>query len=223
MNADPWLSQILGKPAYHLSGTAFTPLDGKAFIDAKVAADDTAALLRLQGHGFAVIDANVQLLRPTGAILGDTARVRPALPGDEPAVRAVAAGAFLYDRFHRDPEIGHAAASRLKAEWAGNYFRGARGDRMIVAEEEAGLCGFLLLLRSPDGGSVIDLIAVAEHSRGRGAARAMIAMAANAADTGALRVGTQLANQPSLGLYETLGFRMTSATYVLHLHTGENS
>jgi ribosomal protein S18 acetylase RimI-like enzyme len=222
LKSDPWLSQILGKPAYHLSGAAFTPPDGRAFIDAKVAVDDTAALLHLQVQGFAVMDANVQLLRPAGAMPAGAARVRPAAPADEPAVRAVAADAFVYDRFHRDPGIGHDAAARLKTEWASNYFSGKRGDRMIVTEDESGVCGFLQLLRGTDGGTIIDLIAVAGHSRGRGAARSMIAMAANTADTGALRVGTQLANLPSLGLYETLGFRMASAAYVLHLHAGEN-
>jgi ribosomal protein S18 acetylase RimI-like enzyme len=222
VKSDPWLSQILGKPAYHLSGAAFTPPAGRAFVDAKVAVDDTATLLHLQGQGFAVIDANVQLLRPAGAMPAGGVRVRPAVAGDEPAVRAVAADAFIYDRFHRDPAIGHDAAARLKAEWAGNYFAGKRGDRMIVAEDDAGVCGFLQLLRGTDGGTIIDLVAVANRSRGRGAARSMIAIAANTTDTGALRVGTQLANLHSLSLYETLGFRIISAAYVLHLHTGEN-
>jgi ribosomal protein S18 acetylase RimI-like enzyme len=93
---------------------------------------------------------------------------------------------------------------------------------MIVAEDSDGVCGFLQLLRARDGSTIIDLIAVDERGRGRGLARAMIALVANDRGTGALRVGTQLANRPSLSLYEALGFRMTSAAYVLHLHTGED-
>ncbi len=223
MKADLWLSEILGKPAFHLSGTAFTSPDGRAFVDAKVAVEDTAGLLHLQGLGFAVIDTNVQLLRTEGAMPVGSAKVRAAVPVDEPAVRALAAEAFVFDRFHRDPAIGHAAASRLKADWAGNYFAGKRGDRMIVAEDETGIYGFLQLLRGADGATVIDLVAVAARARGQGAARAMIAAAANDAGTGPMRVGTQLANLPSLGLYETLGFRLASAAYVLHLHTGEQT
>ena len=215
---DPWLSGILGKPAYHLSGGDFTAPDGRAFVDAKVAADDTAALLRLQDVGFAVMDTNVQFTRPAGALPQGTSPVRAAAARDEAAVRALAAEAFVYDRFHRDPAVGYKAASRLKAEWAGNYFAGKRGDRMIVAEDDTGLCGFLQLLRAKDGGTVIDLVAVAERSRGKGAARAMIALAANTPDTGALRVGTQIANLPSIALYESLGFQRISASHVLHLH-----
>ena len=220
LKADAFLSDILGKPAYHLCGAAFLPPDGKAFIDAKVPVDDTATLLALQAAGFRVMDVNVQLERPA-CVLARTGAARDATAIDREAVMGLAAEAFVYDRFHRDPAIGHDAAARLKAEWAGNYFSGNRGDRMIVAEHDGLVCGFLQLLTAADGQMVIDLIAVAGQSRGRGCAQAMIALAA-AADR-PMRVGTQIANLPSLALYEKLGFRIASAAFVLHLHTGSLS
>ena len=221
LKADAFLSAVLGKPAYHLSGVDFAPPDGRAFVDVKVSVEDTAALLHLQARGFAVMDTNVQLLRPQGAMAPGPGQARAATAGDAAAVKALAAEAFIYDRFHRDPAIGRDTAAQFKAEWAGNYFGGARGDRMIVAEDGAGLCGFLQLLRGADGGTVIDLVAVSARSRGQGLAHTMIALAANAPGTGALRVGTQIANLPSLALYAKLGFSIVSASYVLHLHTGE--
>lgn len=218
LKPDAWLSEILGKPAWHLSGVDFTAPDGRAFIDAKVAVDNTGTLVALQTEGFAVVDVNIQLERPAGALPRPTGTVRDAVPSDKAAVAALAGDAFVYDRFHRDPAIDHATASRLKAEWAGNYFAGARGDRMIVAENDGHVCGFLQLLTGTDGAMVIDLIAVAAKSRGKGCARAMISLAAAAGRP--MRVGTQIANLSSLKLYEALGFRMASASYVLHLHTG---
>jgi ribosomal protein S18 acetylase RimI-like enzyme len=218
LKSDAWLSGILGMPAYHLSGAAFSPPGGQAFVDAKVAVGDAPASAALQAQGFRVVDTNLQFLRPAGVLAPGPAQVRLAQPTDEKGVRSLAATAFLFDRFHQDPAIGSLVASRLKEEWAGNYFAGKRGDRMVVAEDAAGLCGFLQLLRSPDGDTVIDLVAVSERSRGRGVARSMIALATRAPDTGAIRVGTQIANLPSLGLYQALGFRLNSAAYVLHLH-----
>jgi ribosomal protein S18 acetylase RimI-like enzyme len=218
LKPDAWLSQILGKPAWHLSGADFSAPSGPAFVDAKVAASDTVTLLALQAQGFAVMDVNVQLVRPPASLPPCTIRVRDADAHDAASVRKLASAAFVYDRFHRDPAIGHAAAGQLKAEWADNYFTGRRGDRMILAEDGDGVCGFLQLLTGPDGAMVIDLIAVDKRSRGKGFARAMIAQAAAAGR--AMRVGTQIANLPSLALYESLGFRMTSASFVLHLHTG---
>jgi RimJ/RimL family protein N-acetyltransferase len=35
-----------------------------------------------------------------------------------------------------------------------------------------------------------------------------------------LDVGTQVANLPSVRCYERLGFRLSSSSYVLHLHAG---
>lgn len=162
-----------------------------------------------------MIDTNVQLKRSGNVLAEGPAQVRPAEPDDALSVKALAAEAFVFDRFHRDPQIGHGPASRLKAEWAGNFFSGRRGDRMVVAEDQEGVCGFLQLIDA-DHDTVIDLIAVNGRCRGKGVARSMIALAAKNAS--AMRVGTQIANLPSLALYETLGFRMTAASYVLHLH-----
>ncbi|MBA2587453.1 MAG: GNAT family N-acetyltransferase [Alphaproteobacteria bacterium] len=218
LTPDPWLSGILGKPAYHLTDGEFVAPGGKAFVDTKVPEADHAGVQRLQNLGFAVMDINVQFTRPAGPLHPSQVPVRAAVAGDEAGVRALAADAFVFDRFHRDPAIGRVAACRVKAEWAGNYFAGKRGDRMIVADDEAGICGFLQLLRARDGGTIIDLVAVAGRSRGQGIARAMIAQAANAADTGSMMVGTQIANQPSIALYQSLGFARASTSHVLHFH-----
>jgi ribosomal protein S18 acetylase RimI-like enzyme len=221
LKVDAFLSGILGKPAYHWSGGDFQPPTGPAFVDAKVAVDDIGNLLALQVAGFKVMDINVQLERPTDAIAQEHRGVRDARPADEAAVRQIASEAFVYDRFHRDPAIGHDAASRLKAQWTGNFFAGKRGDQMIVAEDAKGVCGFLQLLKPAGGDTVIDLIAVSDRARGQGMAQAMIALAAT--NAGAMKVGTQLANLPSLALYRKLGFAITSASHILHLHIGEHT
>lgn len=161
------------------------------------------------------MDTNIQLTRPAGTVPGQRAPVRFAKPDDAPPVKALAATAFVYGRFHCDPEIGHETAAKLKAEWAGNYFSGKRGDRMIVSEDDQGIGGFLQLLTIGDE-TVIDLIAVDARCRNKGVARSMIALAAG--DGRPMRVGTPVANTPSLALYEKLGFRLATASYVLHLH-----
>lgn len=223
---DPWLSGLLGKPAYHLSGVPGDALpaipEGEAFVDAKVAVEDVGRLLTLQEAGFRVLDTNVQLARPAAPLGPVEARVRFARPDDEPAVRDLAANAFVQSRFYLDPLIPAAAASRVKEEWAANFFAGNRGDWMVVAEGDAGVGGFLQLLRGADG-IVIDLIAVAPGHRGQGVARSMIAFAASRCEdrAAALIVGTQIGNFGSLALYDALGFRIVSAQFVLHLHRGQ--
>lgn len=220
LREDIWLSERLGKPAFRAAGTPENLPRGPAFVDVKVDAADTARLLQFQAAGFGVIDVNVQLVRDAGPLPPPTGSSHFAGREDEAGVRAIAAEAFVFDRFHRDPNIGDAAASRIKADWAGNFFTGGRGKWMVVAGDPGKPEGFLQLLSGAEDEVIIDLIATGLPTRGKGHARDMIAFAAAHCLSGRvrLRVGTQIANAPSLALYESMGFRVASAAYVLHLH-----
>jgi ribosomal protein S18 acetylase RimI-like enzyme len=170
--------------------------------------------VKLPSHG--CDEASIKTLR-TGqyAVAGGT---RPARPDDRDAVMALAASSFDHSRLHLDPAIPRAVADRSRAEWAGNFFAGKRGDHMIVGEIDGVLAGFAQLLGPRDGVLTIDLIEVAPPYRRRGIAHTLIAASAGIAGTQTLRVGTQIANTPSLRLYETLGFRVVGSQYVLHYH-----
>jgi ribosomal protein S18 acetylase RimI-like enzyme len=141
------------------------------------------------------------------------------------AVRKVAEASFRFSRFHLDPKIPNDVADRIKGDWAENYFRGARGDGMVVAELDGEVAGFLQLLWSGPK-LVIDLIAVAPHAARRGLARGMISFAwtkgtGDERGPSSMLVGTQAVNIPSCRLYEGLGFRLSAASIVMHHHGGE--
>jgi len=227
LHPDALLSGLLGCPALHLTGAPKSlkaqdlPTE-RAFVDAKVAVTRIDELRHLQDLGFRVVDTNVQLCRVAGPLQSDIGMCRFAVPEDERLVRDIAASSFSVSRFHLDTKIPKETADQIKAVWAGNFFRGSRGDWMVVAEDENGLAGFLQLLRHGDAAILIDLIAVAEKARGRRLGRAMIGFASQLClgRPAEVWVGTQIANIRSLNLYSSLGFFYTSATYVLHLHTG---
>jgi ribosomal protein S18 acetylase RimI-like enzyme len=143
-----------------------------------------------------------------------------AAPAHVEAVAAIGAEAFATSRFHLDPAMPPGAADRIKREWARNCAAGARGAGTLVVLRDGVPAGFLAVLA--DGPArVIDLVAVGAAHRGRGLGRALvaafIARFGPAADE--LRVGTQAANVASLRLYESMGFRVASTAYALHLHT----
>ena len=223
---DEWLSDLLGCPAFHLTGSGKSigvrDLPRKrAFVDAKVAVTKIDELRYLQNLGFRIVDTNVQLSRKAEPLPSVTEMCRFAVPEDESSVSDIAASSFAISRFHLDTKIPKETADRIKASWAGNFFCGSRGDWMVVAENENGLAGFLQLLQHDDGAIQIDLIAVAEIMRGRGLGRAMIGFAIQRClgRPVEVRVGTQIANIRSLNFYSSLGFVFASATYVLHFHT----
>jgi ribosomal protein S18 acetylase RimI-like enzyme len=225
---DAFLEQWLGYPVFRLRDTgaaheaiAQAAAHDRWMVDTRVAVDRVGELAQVTGHGFRLIDTNVQLERPAAAREAASGGCRFAVAADEAQVRAIAASSFTQTRFHLDPQIPDTLANRVKEEWVGNFFAGRRGQWLVVAEHEGRVSGFCQVLRNPDDVLVIDLIAVAEHGRGRGLARAMIEYAATTClgRPAAMLVGTQIANVRSLALYTRLGFSVASASYIFHLHS----
>ncbi len=233
--ADPWLARCLGRDVFRLpegvpGGATSGELDvvselccGVArgsMVYTRVPVGDVPAVGALQRVAFRLVDTTVTLDRP----LFDRCEpaggeIRPARPSDEAQVVALARTSFGHSRFHQDPAIGADRADRLKSEWVANFFRGRRGDALVVATDRGRVIGFLLALAADDDAVVIDLVAVDESCRGRRIAGALTrAVQSDFAQATGLRVGTQLANAAALRAYQGLGFAVTSAAYVLHFH-----
>lgn len=216
---DRWLSEQIGKPVFRLTGEPPESLPA-GFVYTKVRAGDPARLRSLQERGFQLVDTAAVFESPLPLLLPADRGTdfRMATPRDKEALLRIAREAFVYDRFHADPAIPKDVADRLKEAWLANYFSGKRGDWLVVGEAGGVAAGFLLLLQS-DEKLVIDLIAVAQDQRGAGIARGMIAFAAASfPQSKTMQVGTQIANIPSIRLYERLGFRMVDAQHILHCH-----
>ncbi|MDQ7834246.1 MAG: GNAT family N-acetyltransferase [Humidesulfovibrio sp.] len=212
------------RPAF-LAACAARLRDPRFFGTAKAPAQDQARLSLLLDAGFRPVDVSLSLarvVRTAGEIPPQAwpGLVRLARPEDEADVRRISATSLTTSRFHQDPAIGLDVAARIKAEWAGNYFCGKRGQTMAVAEKDGRVAGFLLFLYSGQS-LIIDLLAVDAPFRRQGAAAAIIAFAeANLPGFTTLAVGTQAANTGSVRFYESLGLRYTGSSYVLHAHGG---
>jgi len=227
---DEWLSGIFGHDVYavildsaFIGGTGPKSLKylqrGRVFLYSKVSCDDPQGVGFLQDNGFYLVDTNVvfeKKILPSHNV-ASFYKSRFAVSDDEEAVARIAERAFTLSRFHRDANISDDTANRIKAEWAKNYFRGSRGDFMVVAEHGKAMTGFLQLIKGNDKQLVIDLIAVDKAHREQGTARDMIAYAeSRCGDFRTIRVGTQLANATSMRFYENMGFRYLTSQYVFH-------
>ncbi len=222
---DDWLGDILGRPAYRLDSltgplaTAVAGLAPGAFVCTKADCRDIPSVHALELLGFRLVDTNVVLEKPRDATPpAESLGVRFARPEDEGAVARIAGGGFSLTRFHLDPLLAD-SADIIKESWARNFFRGRRGDHMVVAVADGEVAGFNQLLLGADGTLTIDLIAVDARFRRRGLGAAMIRFAETHLPTATIvRVGTQIANTASLRLYESLGFRVARSQYVFHYH-----
>ena len=222
---DDWLSRILKRPAYSLKkfNTNLKQKDlpkGKKFIWSKVSVNDIKRLVCLENLGFYVVDTNVNFILSENINTPKTSNLRFAKQSDEKQVRALAKNAFKQSRFYKYPKITNKKASKIKEEWAGNFFIGRRGSWMVVVEENSKIVGFLQLLKKNINTIVIDLIAVDKKKRRNGLAKKMISYAyRNCLKKNVkIEVGTQIANISSIQFYSKLNFHMYSASYVLHMH-----
>ena len=232
---DQWLSRVLKRKVCCLtvdhdlinaSNSSYKELvsdlkSGSVFCYAKVNVEDHGAIHLLEKLGFNLVDTSIVFEKSLtfDGPLQKQGGVRFAVSEDRQEVRKVARQSFRYSRFHLDPYIPKALADEVKADWAGNYFAGKRGDNMVVAQPDSEIIGFLQLLYV-EGDLVIDLIAVDDRFRRMGIARDMINFSQSAI-MGFQRmvVGTQLANVPSIRLYENMGFRAAGSKYIFHFHS----
>lgn len=239
---DAWLATALGRPVFRVGWDgegdeeaaaeavrAHAAGHVAAMYDAKLPANAIGPARALCAIGFYPVDTALTLSRerdvappaaPPGVLVAECSPERAS------GALAIAASAFRHSRFHLDPAIPAETANEIKRRWVESYVRKERGDALLVAERGGRIAGFLAALVAERGEgpvAVIDLVAVAEPSRGSGAGRALVAAFAERYEGMPLEVGTQAANRPSVRFYERLGFSLERATMVLHMHASRES
>ena len=228
---DPWLSKLLGKNCYNISGSigaGFSKtFDHNCFYQAKRDIQNIFDISDFIHAGFQIIshDATLILKRQDfHRILNRQSKIAVSLVDSEytpeKELMKIAQNSFEYDRFHQDPEIPEIMGDEIKNRWLLNFFSGQRGNHLFLAKYNGADAGFLLLILKDDQ-AIIDLIAVASNARGHGVGQALIVQAIKTLSDKykEILVGTQLKNYPSINLYRSLGFELMSSSVNLHLHT----
>jgi dTDP-4-amino-4,6-dideoxy-D-galactose acyltransferase len=231
---DSWLGDLMSRGVYRVHADATSVADevdlhargqARAFYFAKVPADRVGIMRALTRIGFSVVDVNITFTRrprvaanrPPGIDIGE------CTPKAADAVLDIAGHCFKYTRFHLDPLVEVALAHRIKREWVRNYVLKRRGDRLFVAYVDGRPAGFLAALvgdRAGERTATIDLVGVDTTLQGRGIGQSLVLAFADhyRGSCDWLAVGTQVANIPSVRLYEKLGFSLAQSEYVLHKH-----
>jgi len=228
---DLWLSSIFGYNVFKVTPPTIAVADlsaitthvreyDRAFYYVKLVVDRITVLNQFVSIGFRVVDVNITFEREPTKVESPYIIVRQALPQDGAEVLAIAETCFVYSRFHLDPLISNDVANKIKREWVANYLCGERGEKIFVAKLDSKVVGFNAVLKINDSARMIDLIGVDKNYQGRGVGRALVeSFVTDSYDEYAyLRVGTQIANTPSINLYERCGFKVVGASYVLHAH-----
>lgn len=241
---DSWLSGVLGCDAFKVSlddGDTEATLLGIAesvgeptgivsrpsFYYAKIATTRVDIVRALGRAGFSVVDVNVSFEIVPGEARFETAPsqivVKDGADTHHQELREIAHCCFEYSRLHLDPSIPNHTARLSRVAWVDSYLQGKRGERLWVAESDGKAVGFVCELSVQDGRDrvgVIDLIGVAKSHQRLGVGKLLVQsfILNSIGRYSRLRVGTQVANIPSMRLYEACGFRVVETAYVLHAH-----
>jgi ribosomal protein S18 acetylase RimI-like enzyme len=237
--SDDWLSGIMPFPVYavrvdkefvaHVENAKTATYkrwkalrSGAAFLYAKIPVAEVTHAHFLENSGFRIIDTNLVFEKALPSVsqpYSENCRVRFAGPEDEPGSVELARRSFTFSRFHLDRSFPKELGDTIKGEWVRSYFLGKRGEAMIIASRDGAIVGFLQLLKGSDGRLTVDLMAVDGPHRRQGIARDMILFAEGSFPAcSTFMAGTQIANLPSIRLYEKLGFTVARAEYIFHHH-----
>tara|TARA_B100000131_G_scaffold130273_1_gene127083 strand:- start:225 stop:905 length:681 start_codon:yes stop_codon:yes gene_type:complete len=138
-------------------------------------------------------------------------------------IENLAFNSFVFDRFHKDPNIPNSIASEIKKQWVRNFFLGKRGDKCFIKRSSDGKVIGFLLSNITNENIKIDLLAVDKNHRGRGLGKSLINDFFNfyRNQNKNFMVSTQIDNSRSIRIYESIGFTKLSNQLVWH-HTNEN-
>jgi ribosomal protein S18 acetylase RimI-like enzyme len=171
--------------------------------------------------GFAPVDIRVTLERDLRLPLGrgsTRALVRPATPGDMPALRSLARRSHRDSRFFRDAGFPRERAAGLYERWLDRAYADPHGG-VLTAPSSGPTAGYVALGRRARMTGRIELLGVAASRQRRGIGSALV--------LGALRwfrqrgfasveVVTQAHNVAAQRLYQRHGFRTSSMAWWYH-------
>jgi GNAT superfamily N-acetyltransferase len=197
-------------------------------LSARVNASDLSSLHAFEEAGFITVDGILtfacEVSTDYPAPAGEDFTIRLATAADGAATGELARNAFVFDRFHSDPFIDPRRADELHATWLRNSCNGVTADAVLIAEDEAGILGFVTCARNRNSENVnnsdgtIVLVATATRARGRGVGRALTLAAMEwfrGQGCAHVEVGTQMRNIAAARLYQECGFKIVGASISL--------
>lgn len=193
---------------------------------ARCSSDDIAAAQGLEAAGARQMDTLIYYARTLDGELnlehGCSVPIRPFRPGDELAVRRVAAEAFhdYAGHYHNDERLDRQCVAAIYPSWAERSCLSRQvADQVLVADDGA-IVGFATLrVNDPQEAEGV-LFAVAPEARGRGIYRAFMHEGMRwAMEHSAHRmvVSTQLTNHTVQKVWTSLGFAPIRTLYTFHL------
>ena len=204
----------------------FCQVNRVSLLVARCSTNELASAQAMESAGFLLMDTLVYYKRSLvdRSIPEDPGeiRVRPIRPGEEEAVRAVAADSFrgYYGHYHADPRLDRATCDEVYTSWALRSCTSKEvADQVLVAVEDSKVLAFITIRLDSRGQGETVLSGVAPAAHRRGIYRSlMIRSMAWCKLHGAehLITSTQLNNTATQKVWVRLGFEPHETFYTFH-------
>jgi ribosomal protein S18 acetylase RimI-like enzyme len=148
----------------------------------------------------------------------DVLAIRAARPSDIPVLEQIAAKSHMDTRFYADTHFPRPSCDRLYETWIRRSCEGW-ADRVLTAEIDGRLAGYISLHLRAGGHGDIGLVGVASDARRIGVGRALVVAALRwfgEQAVGRVSVATQAQNIGALRLYQQAGFSVAQVDLWLH-------
>ena len=148
-------------------------------------------------------------------------KCRNATRKDIPQLKKICLEKTSGSRFYSDKKLNKKFRESFRFEWLLNYFRGKRGNFLIVAYKEKKILGFILLIKIKNG-LRIDLIVTKKTFYNKKVGVTLINFANNNLIKNKQKIyaGTNVHNIQANNFYKKVGFQKTKiSTYNYHIHS----
>ena len=223
---DVWLSKQLKLNAFNLKNVNLLNINflkkKNLFITAKIKQTKKNSNNKILNKYFKFVDFNIQFYKKfsfdkKNNLKKNNISYRFAKKNDKKKITNISNNALEFSRFNLDSRISKKTSKKIQSEWISSFFKGKRGDHLIVAEYKKDICGFLLII-SYKNTMTIDLIATANNFQRKGVASGMISFALKNKfkNKAKIIVGTQKSNLKSVNFYKKLGFKKKIIYAIFH-------
>jgi dTDP-4-amino-4,6-dideoxy-D-galactose acyltransferase len=185
-------------------------------------ANDDESIRAAEQAGFHLVDVRMTLEWNASMESGVTQTdlvLRDYRVGDLPRLEEIARTIYRQTRYYYDRHYPRERCNDLYAVWIAKSCQGD-ADRVIVAEQDNIIVGFITCQLSPDKSEgTIGLVGVSAEARGLGVGRAIVGEAQRwFATVGVrrVRVVTQIRNIAALALYQRCGFVVNNVGFWYH-------
>jgi GNAT superfamily N-acetyltransferase len=208
------------------SDLAFCRSNGVRLFIARCRTEDLDVAQALEAAGGRLMDTLVYYVRVIvkGELPENTCKVpiRPVQPGEDEAVRQVAAQSFQGYRghYHADPLLDQGKCDEAYQSWAQRSCVSREVAGEVLVADDGAVAGFATLrLNDPSEGEGV-LFAVAPRAQGAGVYKGFMVEAmkwCKAQGAKRMVVSTQVTNLAVQKVWSRLGFEPSSSYYTFHL------